>query len=125
MTPGFRKGEIVKVRGRHGKLPSGTAEVVGGCYGREDYVNVMFRGAGGQGRPRLGCVPVSKVAKGGGMGGPRGRTKRRRGRAMGDADMIMAPTSVAGGGVMDNPWLESGAHKKKGKKVWSPKKRKK
>lgn len=62
MPKGFSKGQKVRIRSV-GKMPSGLGEVLGGCYGREDYVNVLMRGAGKAGRPKLGCVPTKDVKK--------------------------------------------------------------
>ena len=126
MPKGFKKGQVVRVSRRHGKLPTGEAEVMGGCYGRDDYVSVKFDGAGGKGRPRLGCVPIASLS---GMSGrkrkasPKRKKKPRRGAGpFGDADMIMAPTEIAG--IAENPWFTDGSYKKRGKKVY-PKGRKK
>lgn len=123
MPKGFKKGEMVRVGRKHGKLPTGEAEVVGGCYGKEDYVNVMFRGAGGKGRPRLGCVPIASLS-GAKKGRKKAAPKRRRPKAyngpLGDADIVMAPTEIAG--ISDNPWLENGGPKKQGKKVYPTRK---
>jgi hypothetical protein len=126
MPKGFKKGQIVRVGRRHGKLPSGEAEVMGGCYGRDDYVSVKFDGAGGKGRPRLGCVPIDSLSGFGGRkkAAPKRKTKakRRRNGPFGDADIIMAPTEIAG--IAENPWFTDGSYKKRGKKVY-PKGRKK
>jgi hypothetical protein len=127
MPAGFKKGEIVRVSRKHGKLPTGEAEVMGGCFGREDYVSVKFDGAGGKGRPRLGCVPVASVsgfdakkktaAKRKAV--PR-KTKakrvRRPAQPFGDVDIIMAPTEIAG--IAENPWFTDGSYKKRGKKIY-------
>ena len=101
MTPGFIKGEKVKVR-KHGKIPGGDGTVVGGCY-RDDYVNVSVKRS--DGKSRLGCMPIKNVTK---VGGAK-KTKKKRGRG----------SSL--GGVVENPWLKKGGHKKVAKKVW-PKK---
>lgn len=106
MTPGFHKGQKVKVR-KHGKIPGGEGVVVGGCYGRTDYVNVSVKRK--DGKSRLGCMPVKHVTKIGTVKKTSKKTPRKRGRG------------GSLGGVEENPWLKKGGHKKVARKVW-PKK---
>jgi len=62
MPKGFKKGQVVRIRGTKG-LPAGKAEVMGGCFGGGEHISVMIRGAGKAGRPKLGCVRIADVRK--------------------------------------------------------------